>query len=224
MVGSLVQTQANNFTDKSKQQLLTITSRGHNDRYYEEYEYERRLRKRRARLLTATEDAFTHIKRVNMATMSAAASGSEANQQPTVMDPIEAARTVFTTIARELRRYLRITRQQPYFTRDSILSHLSDCISYDMSPKSFLQRYFNSESLIFNQRALVNNGAVPLPPPTQESSVSQRVKFETPEQSWILICDTVLYQNVEDNLMLVLKQNDSLNGLPSMLMHKVLFT
>lgn len=34
-----------------------------NDRFYEEYEYERRLRKRRARLLTTTEDAFTHIKR-----------------------------------------------------------------------------------------------------------------------------------------------------------------
>jgi vang-like len=188
---------------KSKQ-LFSIPSRGHNDRYYEEYEYERRLRKRRARLLTTTEDAFTNIKRVNLAAISSAASGSD-KQQATVMDPLEAAQAIFTPISRDLRRYLRITRQQPYFTRDSILSHLADCISYDMSPKSFLQRYFNSEPLIFNQRALLNNGPVPLPPPQQQS---QRVKFQTPEQSWILICDTVLYQNVEDNLMLVLKQNE----------------
>ena len=62
--------------------------------------------------------------------------------------------------------------------------------------------------MIFNQRALLNNGPVPLPPPQQQSTVTQRVKFQTPEQSWILICDTVLYQNVEDNLMLVLKQNE----------------
>ena len=36
----------------------------HNDRFYEEQEYERRLRKRKARLLVAAEEAFTHIKRV----------------------------------------------------------------------------------------------------------------------------------------------------------------
>ncbi len=184
---------------KSKQ-LLSITSRGHNDRFYEEYEYERRLRKRRARLLTATEDAFTHIKRINVASLNG-------QQTTTVMDPFEAAQAIFTSIARDLRRYLRITRQQPYFTRDNIVSHLADCISYDMSPKSFLQRYFNDESIVFNQRALLNNGALPLPQQTN-GSVNQRVKFKTPEQSWILICDTVLYQNVEDNLMLVLKQNE----------------
>ena len=195
---------SNNGDNKSvkSKQLLSITSRGHNDRYYEEYEYERRLRKRRARLLTATEDAFTHIKRVNVSSMNG-------NQQTTVMDPVEAAQAIFTSIARDLRRYLRITRQQPYFTRDSIVSHLSDCISYDMSPKSFLQRYFNSESLVFNQRALLNNGSIPVPSQQLSSTtISQRVKFKTPEQSWILICDTVLYQDVEDNLMLVLKQNE----------------
>ena len=37
----------------------------HNDRFYEEQEYERRVRKRRARLLVATEEAFTHIKRLH---------------------------------------------------------------------------------------------------------------------------------------------------------------
>lgn len=37
----------------------------HNERFYEEHDYERRVKKRRARLVTATEDAFTHVKRIN---------------------------------------------------------------------------------------------------------------------------------------------------------------
>ena len=36
----------------------------HNDRFYDEQEYDRRVRKRRARLITAAEEAFTHIKRM----------------------------------------------------------------------------------------------------------------------------------------------------------------
>ena len=103
-----------------------------NDRFYEEYEYERRLRKRRARLLTSTEEAFTHIKRVQ------SDNGSIYNgntMSSTLMDPYEAAQAIFTTIARDLRRYLRVTRQQPYFTRDSIVAHLANCVSYDMSPR-----------------------------------------------------------------------------------------
>ena len=36
----------------------------HNDRFYEEYEYDRKMKKRRARLITAAEEAFTHIKRM----------------------------------------------------------------------------------------------------------------------------------------------------------------
>ena len=36
----------------------------HNDRFYDEQEYERRVRKRKARLLVAAEEAFTHIKRM----------------------------------------------------------------------------------------------------------------------------------------------------------------
>ena len=38
---------------------------GHsNDRFYEEFEHERKVKKRRARLITAAEEAFTHIRRM----------------------------------------------------------------------------------------------------------------------------------------------------------------
>lgn len=49
--------------------VLTASARrrdsAHNERFYEEHEYERRVRKRRARLITAAEEAFTHIKRMH---------------------------------------------------------------------------------------------------------------------------------------------------------------
>jgi len=37
---------------------------GHNERFYEEQDYERRVKRRRARLVVAAEEAFTHIKRL----------------------------------------------------------------------------------------------------------------------------------------------------------------
>ena len=184
-----------------------------NDRFYEEYEYERRLRKRRARLFTSTEEAFTHIKRIQPDLSNENENNeTEGKKTHSIMDPYEAAQAVFTSIARDLRRYLRVTRQQPFFTRDSIVAHLANCISYDMSPKSFLQRYLKAEPLVFNERALVQqqqqqqnrfitNGV-------GSHGVNYNLNLKTLDQSWILICDSALYQNIEDNLMIVLKQNE----------------
>ena len=48
--------------------MVSVTSKkgysSHNERFYEEYEYEKKLKKRKARLVTAAEDAFTHIRRM----------------------------------------------------------------------------------------------------------------------------------------------------------------
>lgn len=169
-----------------------------NDRFYEEYEYERRLRKRKARLLTSTEEAFTHIRRVQNDNGSLNNGNSNST---TLMDPLEAAQAIFTSIARDLRRYLRITRQQPYFSRENIIAHLAQCISYDMSPKSFLERYLNGETLIFNERAQLNSYF------NQHNALNSS-NIRSFDQNWILICDSALYENVEDNLMFVLKQNE----------------
>lgn len=49
-------------------------------------------------------------------------------------------------MSRPLQKYLRATRQQPYFTRESIVSHLSLCLSHDLSPRAFLERYTQIES------------------------------------------------------------------------------
>lgn len=116
---------------------------GHNELFYEEYEYERRLKKRRARLITATEEAFSHIKRVN----------TDTSKGPSVpMDSYEAAQTIFPSIVRPLQKYLRITRQQPRHTMDSILSHLATIITYDMAPKAFLEKYLVTKPVLQNER------------------------------------------------------------------------
>ncbi|KAJ8716440.1 hypothetical protein PYW07_003067 [Mythimna separata] len=101
----------------------------HNERYYEEAERERRVRKRRARLLSAAEDAFAHVRRVRVSTNGGA------------LGPREAAQAVFPSLARALQKYLRATRQQPRHSADSVLAHLARCLSQDASPRAFLEPF-----------------------------------------------------------------------------------
>ena len=78
-------------------------------RFYDEIDWERRVRKRKARLLTATEDAFAHIRRLHE---------TKGPCQP--MDCHEAAQAVFPALARPLQKYLRVTRQQPKHTAEQV--------------------------------------------------------------------------------------------------------
>lgn len=145
----------------------------HNERFYDEHEYERRVKKRRARLVTAAEEAFTHIKRVQ--------------NEPTnnILDPHEAAQAVFPSMARALQKYLRVTRQQPRHTVESILKHLAYCLKNDLSPKAFLEPY------------------------TIESPVLQSEKERDRQiQSWSLICEELLSRPISSGCTFQLIQND----------------
>ncbi|XP_077370476.1 vang-like protein 1 isoform X2 [Festucalex cinctus] len=105
----------------------------HNELYYEEAEHERRVRKRRARLVVAVEEAFTHVKQMKE---------EEQKKVPgDVMDPREAAQAIFPSMARALQKYLRTTKQQHCHSMESIQHHLAFCISNNMSPKAFLESY-----------------------------------------------------------------------------------
>lgn len=57
------------------------------------------------------------------------------------MDANEAAQAVFPSLARALQKFLRITRQQPRHSVESILEHLAICLSNDVSPKAFLEPF-----------------------------------------------------------------------------------
>lgn len=113
----------------------------HNERFYEEHEYERRVKKRRARLITAAEESFTHIRRIH---------NEPAPAIP--LDPHEAAQAVFPSMARALQKYLRVTRQQPRHTVEAILRHLAHCLKHDLSPRAFLEPYLIESPLLQNDK------------------------------------------------------------------------
>lgn len=111
---------------------------------------------------------------------------------------------VFSSMSRSLQKYLRLTRQQPYFTRESIITHLATCLSHDLSPRAFLERYVQTESqplatLLFPALATINENA---------------------EQSWTIVCERTssstndderqdqpaVNQMISSNLTLILKQ------------------
>ncbi|KAK0162303.1 hypothetical protein PV327_008651 [Microctonus hyperodae] len=137
----------------------------HNERFYEEHDYERRVRKRRARLITAAEEAFAHIKRLH--------SEAELSPNPGPMDPMEAAQAVFPSMARALQKYLRVTRQQPRHSVESILGRLARCLAQDAAPKAFLEPFFTASPVLSNEKerqrrshhwALVCEGELPSRP------------------------------------------------------------
>ena len=47
-----------------------MSKRGHNERYHDVEDYERKVRKRRARLISAAEESFTHIRRMREESLS----------------------------------------------------------------------------------------------------------------------------------------------------------
>lgn len=156
----------------SDRAILTAQARrrdsSHNERFYEEHEYDRRVRKRKARLITATEEAFAHIQRVN--------SDIRLNSNP--LGPMEAAQSVFPSLARSLQKFLRITRQQPRHTVDTILKRLAYCIAQDASPRVFLEPFFSSSPVLSNEKeqqrniqqwALVCEGDLPSRPLSKNS-------------------------------------------------------
>ncbi|XP_066063055.1 vang-like protein 2 [Chamaea fasciata] len=148
---------------------------GHNEFYYEEAEHERRVRKRRARLVVAVEEAFTHIKRLQ----------EEEQKNPReVMDPREAAQAIFASMARAMQKYLRTTKQQPYHTMESILQHLEFCITHDMTPKAFLERYLTSGPTI------------------------QYHKERWLAKQWTLVSEEPVTSGLRDGAVFVLKRHD----------------
>uniref|UniRef100_A0A4W6EDC7 Vang-like protein n=1 Tax=Lates calcarifer TaxID=8187 RepID=A0A4W6EDC7_LATCA len=132
----------NNSTGQSRAMIAATARRrdnSHNEYYYEEAEMERRVRKRKARLLVSVEEAFTHIKRQQ----EEEAAASSPKHPREVMDPREAAQAIFAPMARAMQKYLRATRQQSYHSMESIINHLQFCITHNMTPKAFLERYLS---------------------------------------------------------------------------------
>eukprot|EP00096_Caligus_rogercresseyi_P003152 TRINITY_DN1578_c0_g1_i3.p1 TRINITY_DN1578_c0_g1~~TRINITY_DN1578_c0_g1_i3.p1 ORF type:complete len:670 (-),score=160.97 TRINITY_DN1578_c0_g1_i3:235-2244(-) len=161
-------------TIPEKDQKSGLRKESHNERFYEEYEYERRLKRRRARLITATEDAFDQLKTLHY----------DSKNPASPLDSYEAAQAIFPHIARPLQKYLRITRQQPWHSNESILAHLSTSLKFDMSPKAFLEKYIVTRPVLHNERE------------------------EKPVQTWALICEILLSRSIGPGTVFQLRQGD----------------
>uniref|UniRef100_A0AC35FH91 RHD domain-containing protein n=1 Tax=Panagrolaimus sp. PS1159 TaxID=55785 RepID=A0AC35FH91_9BILA len=106
----------------------------HNERLYEEIEWEKRLKKRKYRLIGCAEDAFGYVQAV---------SPTSTNYRGETMTSAKMASTVLGGIARPLNRYLKITRQQPHHLPAAVVQYLDKCLKYRFSARTFLQRFFS---------------------------------------------------------------------------------
>jgi hypothetical protein len=64
------------------------------------------------------------------------------------LDAMEAAAAVFPSLARPLQKYLRVTRQQPWHTAESVLNHLATCLRLGLAPRAFLDRYLSYQPVL----------------------------------------------------------------------------
>ena len=143
-----------------------------NDRFYEDAEFERKVKRRKARLYNACEEAFGHIKRVQL------------ERGPCVpMDPEETAQSLFPSFARQLQKYLRTVRLHHRYTMDGIIKHLAHCLTFDMTPKAFLERYTNDQ-------------------PCVEFTTKRRT------QSWSLVCEEQVTKSLSSSTVFQLKGED----------------
>ena len=103
--------------------------------YTQFYTIEKNIKDRkRAQLISATEESFNMLRRVHHETSS---------QQ--LLNCNEAARSLFPHIIHPLLKYLKSTgvKQQQIHTMDSIIKHLTNTIMYGLSPKTFLEKYLS---------------------------------------------------------------------------------
>ncbi|XP_073524887.1 vang-like protein 1 isoform X3 [Phyllobates terribilis] len=116
--------------DMSQLQVLIPPSTNYKDRYYADIDQERKIRRRRARLVVSVHHSFSLVQRMD----NRMKSGSG-------IDPREAAQSIFPHIAQSLQRYLRSTRQTHLYSMEAIVQHLTLCLTHNMSPQAFLEQY-----------------------------------------------------------------------------------
>ena len=108
-----------------------------------------------------------------------------------LLDPMEAAQSVFPSMARALQKYLRITRQQPRHSVEDILERLAHCLAHDSTPRAFLEPFFNTSPVLSCAKerqhrsqhwALVCEGELP------SRSLSDGCEFQLRQGEIALLC------------------------------------
>ncbi|KAK3732408.1 hypothetical protein QZH41_015760, partial [Actinostola sp. cb2023] len=97
--------------------------------FYEEAEFERKVKRRKARLMAVCEEAFGHIRRIQL------------DRGPTRSPWTQRKRLSLCSRLRASATKVPTYRQttSPGINMDAILKHLAHCLAFDMSPKAFLE-------------------------------------------------------------------------------------
>uniref|UniRef100_A0A1I8BTC6 Vang-like protein n=1 Tax=Meloidogyne hapla TaxID=6305 RepID=A0A1I8BTC6_MELHA len=131
----------------------------HNELFHEECDWERRFKKRKCRLISCTEEIFAQVQSSEFENENKM--GTVGSQIVEPMDPQIAAKAVLSSIAKQLNRFLRYTRQERFHTQSAVFTHVQRCLAFGFSARTFLQRFFSNAM------------------PFQE---------DLPESKWSLIC------------------------------------
>ena len=138
-------------------------------------------------------------------------------------DAYEVARLLFPGLARPLQKYLRITRQQPWHTMDSILKHLALCIKHECSSKAFLEKYLKTGPVIHvsvESIAHWTHNTASLNPARYSSYLSfkyvytlsfQNDREKRPVQTWSLVCETQLTRMIKCGTLFQLRQGNDVS-------------
>ena len=151
-----------------------------NDKFHEEFEFEKKVKKRRMRLVSSAEEAFTHIKLVG---------DNETQGGAITMNPHETAQAIFPSMARPLQKYLRVTRQQQRHTLSSILDHLSTAMKYGLSAKTFLEKYLSTTPVL-----------------NDDNEANKTEDFG--DKTWGLVSDVLVSRSIRDGTIFMLRQGD----------------
>ncbi|CAD5221861.1 unnamed protein product [Bursaphelenchus xylophilus] len=102
----------------------------------EEGDRERKMRRKKYRLLLSTEEAFAQINSMNQKFVS---------DEMSRLDPIKSAKMVSGAIGKHLHRYLKHTHQQAEFPPTMVQHDLETCFRNQLSARTFLSRFFSPQ-------------------------------------------------------------------------------
>lgn len=192
-----------NIVEQSKQVIAAATAKKReaqhaaNERYYDQLEWERHCRKRKARLECATEDAFSHVMRheghTSRKNIRRQLDKNGDRYPPNIMDANEAATVLFPSIARPLQKYLRTTRQHLHYSLSNTTGHLSESLHHGISYRSFLKRYFSPRP----QLAYPSQGSI------HDTSYSGGENVE-----WSIQSESSLTSNITESTIFLLANQD----------------
>uniref|UniRef100_A0AC35UEW9 RGS domain-containing protein n=1 Tax=Rhabditophanes sp. KR3021 TaxID=114890 RepID=A0AC35UEW9_9BILA len=135
--------QQHQLSEANAHAIIEAASRrrhaGHSEIMKEEFDMERRIKRKKYRLLSCAEEAFAHIQSISSLTANENAFIQESQEAS------KAARTVFNIIVRPLTKYLKLSRQQTNHPATEVMRHIENCLTLKLSAKTFLQRFFSDK-------------------------------------------------------------------------------